>query len=178
MGKTETIKQRAIWVYLGSLEQKDRWEDIAKKQGTSLSKFVAEHVENSLAQEQDSDYTSRTNLIEEVRRLREESEEIKRDNRILRTAYDRLEKELKRYRAQPFLEEDYTGVRRYSKELASLLRTRGMLTSEEILGALGVKPGEHEMIQTISKQLENLEKYGLVQSSPRGWKWREPNADK
>jgi hypothetical protein len=51
MGKTETIKQRAIYVYLPSQEMVDRWKKLAKEHGTSISKFVAENVENSLRQE-------------------------------------------------------------------------------------------------------------------------------
>ena len=40
LGKTETIKERSIYVYLPSVEKKKRWDDYAEKQGTSISKFV------------------------------------------------------------------------------------------------------------------------------------------
>ena len=58
LGKTETIKERAIYVYLPSIEQKGRWEQYAKRQGANISKFVAEHVEDSLKQVEDSSYKS------------------------------------------------------------------------------------------------------------------------
>ena len=41
MGKTETIKQRAIYVYLPSIEMVKRWKELAKSQGASISRFVA-----------------------------------------------------------------------------------------------------------------------------------------
>jgi hypothetical protein len=33
LGKTETIKERSIYVYLPSTEQKKRWDESAEKQG-------------------------------------------------------------------------------------------------------------------------------------------------
>lgn len=67
MGKTETIKQRAIYVYLPSLGMVERWKALAEGAGTSVSRFVVEHVENSLRQDEEG-YRSRGSLIEENRR--------------------------------------------------------------------------------------------------------------
>ena len=54
--KTETIKQRAIYVYLPSIEMAEEWKKRAEKAGISISKFVIEHVENSLRQEEGEDF--------------------------------------------------------------------------------------------------------------------------
>lgn len=67
MGRTETIKQRAIYVYLPSQKLVERWKEAAKKQGTSVSKFVIEHVENSLRQEEEPRYKSRGELLKEIK---------------------------------------------------------------------------------------------------------------
>ena len=69
MGKTETIKQRAIYVYLPSHDMVEKWKNLAKKSGTSISKFVAEHVENSLRQEEDDNYQTRSSLIQLIARV-------------------------------------------------------------------------------------------------------------
>lgn len=171
LGKTETIKKRAIYVYLPSIVQKESWEEHAKKQGTSISKFVVEHVEDSLRQEEDSSYVSKGELWGQVRELKEQLDKVMREKRILEMAIDRLEEELRRYRAQPFLEEDFTGVRRYQKELIDILKNSVIISSDEILRRLRIDPLENEAIKAISKQLENLEAYGLIRSIPRGWKW-------
>ena len=171
MGKTETIKARAIYVYLPSVEQKERWAESARKQGVSVSKFVAEHVDDSLRQMEDSIYRSREDLLREVRKLREQFERVVKEKRVLEIALDRLEEELRRYRAQPFLDEDFTGVRRYQLKLVDLLRDSTVISSEELLSRLGINPSEPEAVKAVSKQLENLEAYGLVKSSPKGWRW-------
>jgi hypothetical protein len=172
LGKTETIKERAIYVYLSSIEQKESWKERAKKQGTSVSKFVIECVEDSLGREEDVSYKSRGDLWKEIRELREQLDKMAKEKRVLEIAFDRLEKELRRYRAQPFLEENFSGVRRYQRELVDILREGRVIRSDEILRRIGIQPSEHEVIKAISNQLENLESYGLVQSSSKGWRWR------
>jgi mRNA-degrading endonuclease RelE of RelBE toxin-antitoxin system len=47
-GKTETIKQRALYIYLPSLDMAEEWKRLAEKDKTSISKFIIENVENSL----------------------------------------------------------------------------------------------------------------------------------
>ena len=171
MGKTETIKQRAIYVYLPSVEQKERWEDCAKKQGASVSKFVVEHVEDSLRQVEDSSYKSSSELWKETRELKEQLDKVTREKRVLEIAMDRLEEELRRYRAQPFLDDNFVGVRKYHRELVGLLKEGQTVSSEEILSRLRINPSEQEAVKAVSKQLENLEAYGLVSMSPKGWRW-------
>ena len=171
MGETETIKQRAIYVYLPSVEQKEKWQARAEKLGVSISKFVIEYVENSLRQEEEPSYKSRSEIWKENNELKQQVKDLTRRNRVLETVVDRLEQELRRYRAKPFLEEEFEGVRGYEKELITLLRSRDAVTGDQIFSYLGIDPSEHNAVKGISKQLENLEAYGLVKSSPRGWKW-------
>jgi len=170
MGKTETIKERAIYVYLPSVRLVERWKEAAKKQGTSVSKFVVEHVENSLRQEEPG-YKSRGELWKEIKRLREELKETARKKRLLEHVVEKLEREVRRHRAQPFLQPDFEGVRRFQKELIETLKEGGVISSEELLSRLDIDPLEHEAVKAIYKQLEILQAYGLVEPSPRGWRW-------
>ena len=72
-GKTETIKDRAVYVYLPSLEMVENWRRRAEKAGVSISKFVVERVEDSIRREEGEEgYLSRAEL---VRRLRGDEEE-------------------------------------------------------------------------------------------------------
>jgi hypothetical protein len=100
MGKTDTIKQRSIYVYLPSHDMVQRWKTHAKNSGTSISKFVAEHVENSLHQEEEAEYTSRNALIEQNRILSETLNNKEKRIRHLELLVEKLEQDLKQYRAQ------------------------------------------------------------------------------
>ena len=173
MGKTETIKERSIYVYLPSVEQKKRWDEYANKHGMSVSKFVVEQVENSLSQVEDKSYKSMGALWLENKQLKDQLDKVNRDKHVLEVALERLEAELRRYRAQPFLDENFVGLRSYPKELVEILRDRKLVSSEEILRRLRIQPTETEAVKAISKQLANLEAYGVVKSLPKGWKWVE-----
>ena len=61
--KTKTIKERTLHIYLPSIEMVDEWKYLAKSEGMSLSKFVQEHVQDNLLQ-QDEGYETRVSPIQ------------------------------------------------------------------------------------------------------------------
>ena len=169
-GKTETIKERTVYVYLPSLEMVEDWKRRARKAGVSLSKFVIERVEDSIKREEG--YLSRLELIRRLKRAEEELNALRSENRLLKRLVENLDRELRRYRAQPFLEEHFEGVRAFDRELVDLLRQGGTYSEDEILARLGISPTDTELIKAVSRQLEILEGYGLVQFTRKGWKWQ------
>ena len=122
---------------------------------------------------EDPDYKPIAKVMVEFRQLKERLEKVTREKHVLEIAIERLEEELRRYRAQPFLDDHFVGVRGYQKELINILREARLISDEELLSRLGIKPTEHEAVKAVSKQLENLEGYGLVMSSSKGWRWVE-----
>jgi len=170
--KTQTIKERTVYVYLPSEEFVEEWKKHAERAKKSLSRFIFEIVEDHLRKCEDKGFESRLDLIKKLRSLEEEVKQLRDENRMLRKLVENLEKELRRYRAQPFLEPNFEGVRRFDRELIELLRSGGIFSEEEILDRLGVDPSETEYVKAISKQLEILEEYGLVEFTGRGWRWR------
>jgi len=172
MGKTESIKQRSIYVYLPSVELVKDWKVKAKKSGASVSRFVIEHVTNSLRQEEGKEgYKSRAELMQQIREKDEQIEKLTRENEIVKLALERVENELERYRAAPFLEEDFKGIRRYDRRLIELLKKGEAVDSDHLLRLLKIDPRDTPLVKAISNQLENLEAYGLVEKTRRGWRW-------
>jgi len=171
--KTETIKERAIYVYLPSLQMVEDWKRRAEKAGVSISKFVVERVEDSIRREEGEEgYLSRLELIERLRKFEDELKKLKDENRLLRKLVDNLDKELKRYRVKPFLEENFEGVRSFSKDLVDLLKGGGAHTGDDILASLGIDPSDVELVKAVNRQLEVLERYGLVEYTVKGWRWK------
>jgi len=172
-GKTETIKDRAIYVYLPSLEMAEDWRRRAERAGVSVSRFVVERVEDSIRREEgEESYLSRAELVKRLRSAEEELKKLREENRLLRRLVENLDNELKRYRAQPFLQETFEGVRRFDRDLIELLRRGGSYTEEEILTHLNIDPSDMELIKAVDRQLEALEAYGLVEYRGRGWRWK------
>ena len=169
--KTETIKERAIYVYLPSHEMVDRWKNLSREHGTSISKFVIECVDNSLRQGEDTDFKPRGELIKEIGDLRSEIKELKTDLRQKRIVIDRFEDELRRYRSRDFMDTSFDGIRTYSPELIQILKKRGVVDSEILLNELDIDPKNGELVKAVSNQLENLLQYGLIARTRRGWRW-------
>jgi len=179
VGRTETIKERAVWVYLPTIEQKQKWEDLAKKKyKTSLSKWIVKTVEDSL-QEVEGEITSREDLARENESLRKEIARLHEELRVETSLRENLEIEIRKYRAEPFLNPEFEGIRRFDRELIDILRKAEgterpfrFIMSDEILQRLGVESREEEAVRSVSTQLTILEAYGLIESGTKGWRWR------
>lgn len=173
VSKTDTIKKRAIYVYLPSLEMAQRWKELASRQGSSISKFVTEHVENSLHQEEGEEgFVSRAELMKKVTELESQVGELSRERRMLRTLVEKLERDLKVQSARPFLDEEFEGIRSFDRDLVELLRMGKPLMDDELLEGLGLEHDDIEARKIIGKQLESLESYGLVKATNKGWVWK------
>jgi hypothetical protein len=47
------------------------------------------------------------------------------------------------------------------------------MDNEEILSRLGIEITETTAVKAISNQLSQLEAYELIESSTKGWRWKE-----
>jgi len=173
--KNKQLTDRAIYVYLPTVEMADEWKSLADKASISISRFVLEHVENSLKQEEESkkSYISRAEMLKQLMEKDEEIAKLNQDNRLLKMLADNLDKELKKYRAKPFVEDrgKFRGVREYDKELIQLLRKNETIDSDHLLKALGISPKDTDLVKAINSQLRYLQAYGLVEPTARGWRW-------
>ena len=178
MGKTETIKQRAVWIYLPSIEMKNNWEKLSEKQGMSFSRWIIENVEENLVNRSEKGKSRRT-LEQENNDLKEELANIQKKLKDVTIIKEILEKDIRKYRASPFLDSGDNRVRNFDKDIISLLRNaigtnnkHRFLGNNEILSRLNVKVTDAEVIKSISNQLSRLEKYGLLESGSKGWRWK------
>lgn len=168
----ESIAERSLYIYLPSTQMANDWKARAKKSTVSISKFVLEHVANSLRQEEgEESYKPRVRLIKELRKKDEEIQGLTRENEIVKLALERVENELRHYRAEPFLSDDFQGLRKYDRKLIEILRKGEAVDSDRLLRLLRVSPKEADLVKAVSRQLENLQSYGLVQKTHHGWRW-------
>jgi len=171
--KTDTIKKRSLYVYLPSEEMVSQWKGKAKDSHQSISKFVIEHVNNSLQQEKDNPTVeSRIQLIEDKKQLQEENKELYKRLKMLESLVERQEKELKNYTAQPFLEKEFDGIRAYEKDLIRIFQASIEVRKEDIYQKLDINPTDQEATTAIQHQIENLERYGLLKDIGGKWRWK------
>jgi predicted DNA-binding protein len=162
-------KSRYVYLYLPSAEDKARWDSLAKEAGVPLSKFVIEVVESAL--DENSDFKPRGELVKEIGKLRGENKELRDDLKQKKIVIEKYENELKRYRSEAFLDDRFKGVRKYSTQIIKIMKRGVTVDSYKLLEELGIDPKDSDLMSAISKQLEELEAYGLVTNTPRGWRW-------
>ena len=102
--------------------------------------------------------------------LEQINRDLSKDLEIKSKAYEALENELQTLRVQPFLN-PMEGIRKLSKDLVELFRTRKKVSYDELLPALGIKPMDIDLVKGINTQIEVLTHYGLIQSDLKGWRW-------
>ncbi len=162
-------QSRYTYVYHPSRAHKERWEKLAAKAHTSLSKFVIATVDSLL--DETEEFHPRREMVREMEALKAENKTLRDDLRRKTIVMERYEGELKKYRSQSFLNADYAGVRRYNKEIVDLLKSRGKVDSYRLLEELGIDPRESDLVKAVSSQLEELESYGFIKADGKGWKW-------
>ena len=173
-GKTETIKKRAIYVYLPTQKMAEDWKNKAHKAGSSISKYVIDRVEDSIQKEKgEENYSNRLEIIKKLSNAEEELKQLRKNNRLLKKLVDNQDTELKRHRAKPFLEDNFKGIRRFDQELIGLLKEGGSYSGDEILNYLNIKSSNTDLVKAVNSQLAILETYGLVEYVGRGWKWKQ-----
>jgi hypothetical protein len=160
---------RYTYVYHPSRDHKERWETIAAKARTSFSKFIIGTVDGVI--DENEEFQPRREIVREIEVLKKENKTLREDLQQKSIVLERYEAELKRYRSQAFLEDDFQGARRYSRDLVELLKARGSVDSYKIMETLGVDPMESELVKAVSRQLEELEGYGMIKPDGKGWRW-------
>ena len=162
-------KSRYVYLYLPTAEDKQRWQSLADEAGVPLSKFVIEVVENALTEE--SDFKPRGELVKEMGKLRVEVKELRDDLKQKEIVVDKYENNLKRYKNKTFLQDKFEDTRKHNKEIITILKRNKIIDSYRLLEKLGIDPKETDLVKAVSNQLEDLEGYGLVSSTQRGWRW-------
>jgi predicted RNase H-like nuclease (RuvC/YqgF family) len=151
---------------------REHWKEYARKTGTSLSKFIIEHVENSIQKEKSEDqYHTRLDLLKQLKQLKEENQKLKKQNKMMDTVIERLESALKEKNVEPFIETDNKKYRKYGVELIELFREKGEIRKEELLEHLNIDISDFKLVSGIHKQIDELERYGIIKDRGAMWEW-------
>ena len=129
-------------------------------------------IEVALSLKEEDSIESRTDLIKENKELKSQVREMSKNIHRFGILVDRQEKELREFRAQPFLDDDFQGVREFSKETIDLLKKRGRVRHEDLHNLLDIDVGSDAAI-SLQTQLDVLEAYGLIEISNHFVRWKE-----
>jgi len=144
---------------------RQEWEKRARIAGLSLSSWIFETMEAS------QDGLSEDRLLDahSIEILREESRTLRREKESLSKELARAQTELFKLRNLPFLSPD--GMYTLERGLIEALKRGGVWTDRELLKELNIDDKDIEAIKLIFLQLQHIQDYGLIEETPRGWRW-------
>jgi len=160
-------KTRYSYVYHPSRQHKERWEKLAAKAHTSLSKFIISTVDGVVDEREElapRHARELDGLKSEVKSLRED---LQRKNVLL----ERYEAELKRYRVVPWINANFAGSRQLSEDLVRILKSQGIMGKIQLLETLGIDRRETDLINAVSGQLETLQTFGIIKQDRDILQW-------
>ncbi len=174
-GKTATIKQRRVEIYLPSLETKDRWTAEAEQRGVSLSEMIFLLIHEKLTSEDPSTAERLTRLEKENRTLHAQLDAQRERVEALEAVKERQERDLSEYRAQAFLggpirklDPRLLRVLSEAKDRSGRFRPVG---ETELKRALRVTPKDFTQSKALVAQLAFLETHQVVTHGQGGWTW-------
>jgi len=162
-------RERYIWLYCHSVEDKKRYQALADVADAPLSKYLLGIIDDALAAREDPG--NRAATVKELDALKEENKKLREDLRLRGMLIERLETENKKHKEAAFLNPSFSGVREYDPEIIEAIRNHGPIRTPRLLERLNIDPGDLNGIEALSRQLENLEAHGLVERSSNGWMW-------
>jgi hypothetical protein len=156
-------------IYFSSGKDLEMWEDRAKKNGISLSKYIMEMAEGGY--EAETNQPRGSQMAQELGQLREDTRKLREELKLRSLVLEKYETELFRLRNDSFGHPEFEGIRKYSKDLIDLLHRGGTWPGPEILKDLHIDPKDSHAVQMLYRQLQVLQSLGLVSEEARGWRW-------
>lgn len=160
-------QSRYTYVYHPSRDHKERWKRLAAKAHTSLSKFIISTVDGVVDEKEEL----APRHIRELEGLKSENKALREDLTRKSILIERYEAELKRYRAAPWMEADFRGIRSLNEDLVTILKARGSVDRLQLLEALGIDRREADLIKALNSQIGALEGFGMVRVEEGVLKW-------
>jgi hypothetical protein len=174
--KTQTIFKRRIAVYAPTLGTKARWEQEAEKRGQSVSDMVFQLVEGKLAGDGEDIAAKTQSLQRQVGDLTNEIATLRSRTQQLETLNERLEKDLREYRADVFLEE--VPAKQLDRQLVHILSsskgTNGLarpVGDEELVKSMKIGVRDEKRLKALNQNLIILEQFQLIKKVRQGWVW-------
>jgi hypothetical protein len=179
-GRTETLRQRAVYLYVPTEEMLAKWKAQAERFGMSLSGFLVEVIDDGMRRNP-AGLTPRDKVEKELIQATSDLQAVRMQRDSFRSRLEDSESTIARYRKA--LEDVFSYVpdEKVQKKVVSLFLRRGRWPVADFVGAAGVDTANAEDLSKIQNTIEHLKRIGLVEGDFGEWRWlggirRKPRA--
>jgi hypothetical protein len=159
-------KNRMATIYFSTLQEHDEWQQEAEKMGVPLSKWLKEMVIRGLNQpKREPSPDTNPDILLELVKLRDE---VATKDLLL----EKQRTELLKIHQAVFLQPgNLRGIVQFDSQLIKLIKTGGVWTQDRLCEALHININDSDAMKIVSRQLQEMKEFGLIDEGARGWRW-------
>jgi hypothetical protein len=169
-GRTETLKQRAVYLYVPTEKMLAKWKTEADRFGMSLSSFLVEVIDDAMRRNP-AGLTPREKVEKELSQATSDLQAVRMQRDSFRSRLEDSEATIARYRES--LEDvlSYVPDEKVQKKVVSLFLKRGRWQIDDFMREAGADTGKAEDLSKIQRTIEHLKRVGLVEGDFGEWRW-------
>jgi chromosome segregation ATPase len=169
-GRTETLKQRAVYIYAPTEQMLANWKAEAQHYGMPLSKFLVEVIDDAM-RKSPKGLTPRKKLEAELEQTASDLKAVRMQRDSMRSRIEELDATIASYRES--LEDvlSYVPDEKLQVRMISLFLKRMTWPVDDFMTAMGVDASKPEELKKIQGIIEHLKRIGLVEGDFGKWRW-------
>ena len=161
-GRTGTIKQRSVYVYVPTEEMLEEWKKAAKNYDVSLSRFIVEVVDDAVSKNTKG-ISKRAEIEAELAKKVAESASLEEKNEALRSIMRTTDTELAAYRAAISATAPPSHDEEMLRRLFGIFHDRLHWRMQDIPSAIGISTDDQEGMRRLQKTLDWLRELGMIE---------------
>jgi hypothetical protein len=146
-------------IYFATPGQKEEAKAIAKSKGITLTQYILRLIEADQAREKRPPRPNREH------ELQAKIATLEQDLRLTKMALDKAKLHISLTTPPPGV------VHKLDSRMVTILEGQKTVNEEGLLRMLNIQEGEKELIKLVRRELEDLEGFGLIRKTSKGWRW-------
>ncbi|UCG70756.1 MAG: hypothetical protein JSV09_07070 [Thermoplasmata archaeon] len=172
-GKTQTIRKRAVNVYLPTKELLEEWKKDAKEAGMSLSQYILEAVERERVHGT-GPHLPKLELEKTLKETNEELSELQSKYEILEAAFKKRDQDAKQLSKLIERKKDTLIDVNMANKLLKVIKNwpYDEIYIEDFTESLEIEDTDSNSLSRLKEILDLMEDIGLLKRGWLSWKWQ------
>ena len=162
LGKSKTIKDRAVYLYAPTTEMLAQWKKEAKRHGLSLSRFLVEVIDDAMRRNPQG-ITPREEIKTELEKASSELASLRAQKEAMLAQLSQTEKQVAAYRESLYALAETSQDDAVVSRLIGLFARRRVWKLDDLTAALVIDITDGEAMGKLQTSIDYLRKVGLVE---------------
>ena len=162
LGKSKTIKERSVYLYVPTEGMVEQWKKEARRHGMPLSRFLVEIIDDAMRRNP-SGLTPKEELEKELAKASSELASLRSEKESFQSLLRQTEASVASYRESLYTLAEHTHDEAMLSNLIGLFKKRRVRRVEEVPAALGIDATDEAAMSRLQDGIGYLKKLGLIE---------------